>query len=100
VGAKRAPSGKSSSVAGTANVHTPAQGIPAVAAVIEIALSAQPMAGQTWRRRKDWLSEPLNLKPIPLTCIARRLVPQAPSTLMPSVHDTDTQIAGLLGPGG
>jgi hypothetical protein len=56
-GAKRAPSGKSSSVAGTANVHTPAQGIPAVAAVIEIALSAQPMAGQTWRRRKDWLSD-------------------------------------------
>jgi hypothetical protein len=48
------PVGKSSPVAGTANVHTPAKGILAVAAVIEIALSAQPMAGQTWRRRKDW----------------------------------------------
>ena len=28
--------------------------ILAVAAVIEIALSAQPMAGQTWRCSKDW----------------------------------------------
>jgi hypothetical protein len=32
----------------------PRKGILAVAAVIEIALSAQPMAGKTWRRGKDW----------------------------------------------
>jgi hypothetical protein len=33
----------------------PRKGILAVAAMIEIALSAQPMAKKTWRRGKDWL---------------------------------------------
>jgi hypothetical protein len=47
------PVAKSSSVAGAANLHTPAQGILAVAAVMEIALSAQPVAGKTWRRGKN-----------------------------------------------
>ena len=32
----------------------PRRGFLAVAAVIEIALSAHPMAGKTWRRGKDW----------------------------------------------
>jgi hypothetical protein len=52
-GAKRAPSRQV--LPGRWNCQCPySKGILATAAVIEIALSAQPMAGKTWRRGKDW----------------------------------------------